>query len=121
MRSLLNHDLKKNRYLIYSVSNDGKEYKILEDHLFLPGQKNKIQINNKLKIEFEGQMEDRNYSKFFRGFQTSMISSSQPAITIYNNGHFEDIKSVRLEGYLGYRECLSNLVPLGYQPISPLK
>ncbi len=121
MRSLLSRDLRKNEFLIYRVSKSGKEYPIQEDSLFLAHTEDRILIEGKLKIVFEGQSEDRNYTRFYTGSQTSTIISGPAPITIYNNGHFEDLKSVFLDGYLGYRECLSNLVPLGYQPSSPLK
>ena|GEM_PF-3367864 len=53
-------------------------------------------------------------------FQISYLHFGADSITVYENGYFENINSVRLDGYWAYRECLSNALPLDYQPAKPL-
>ncbi len=88
MRSLLMHDLKRNKFMISTFLKDGHEKQINEDSLFVKGHRNQFQIRKKMKVIFEGQSEDRNYSKIYRGYQTSTIVSGESPITIYDNGHF---------------------------------
>ena len=53
-------------------------------------------------------------------FQMSFITINDPSIYIYKNGYFEDFRGISLDGYLAYRECLSNALPYGFQPAKPL-
>ncbi len=53
--------------------------------------------------------------------QISTIRFDEDSIVIYENGYFENFKSFGMYNYLAYRECIGNLVPLGYIPNAPLK
>jgi CarboxypepD_reg-like domain len=51
--------------------------------------------------------------------QTSVFHFSENSLTIYANGHYENVFSLFTEGYLSWRENMSNNLPLEYVP--PLK
>ena len=53
-------------------------------------------------------------------FQISYIHFTGEDVTIHKNGYIENTNRFRLDGYMSYRECLSNALPLDYEPAKPL-
>ncbi len=82
----------------------------------IEGIKGKYQViyNKNEEIEYLLYI-NRKYAKK----QTSVFHFSENSLTIYANGHYENVFSLFTEGYLSWRENMSNNLPLEYVP--PLK
>jgi hypothetical protein len=48
--------------------------------------------------------------------QHSTVEISYPGIAIYENGYYEDVRNVFFDGYMGWAEKISDLLPLEYRP-----
>jgi CarboxypepD_reg-like domain len=48
--------------------------------------------------------------------QKSVFQLLTDSLKIYNNGYYEDVRSLFIEGYLSWHEKLSTLLPLEYSP-----
>ncbi len=46
--------------------------------------------------------------------QVSVIHLMGKQLTLYENGYYEDIREVLFEGYMGWQEKISDMLPLGY-------
>jgi hypothetical protein len=47
--------------------------------------------------------------------QHSTVHFLNEHLTLYSNGYYEDIKGVLVEGYWGWSEKISNLLPMDYE------
>jgi hypothetical protein len=121
MRSLLARQLQQNHFFIQEA---GKSELMNVDSLFKEST-DQINFEGKLKIIYDGEKENPMYRRqFVRSYvnqvpqpiQTSIMSFTSPSVKIYDNGYFEDLKTVVLDGYLAWSESVAELVPLGYQP-----
>ncbi|MGC4033938.1 MAG: hypothetical protein QM754_19835 [Tepidisphaeraceae bacterium] len=89
-----------------------------------------MSVNNSRQIAFRGKLlvtynkeSDPRYPPSFRktvgtanpSGQYSEIDFLQAPLTIFDNGYFEPQTAVQLNGYLGWSERVSELLPLGYQ------
>jgi hypothetical protein len=84
-----------------------------------------IHITGRVTVEYYGEWEHPKFRQLFSRpqtssrpmpIQTSFIKFDNPFIKIYENGYFEDLKSVTLDGYLGWSESIAEMVPFGYEP-----
>jgi hypothetical protein len=113
MQSLVKRELKKNKFLIY---REGEDTPLKESSLFADSTSRQLNFKGRMKVIYNGEVEDYAYRQFkYRGPQTSIIKFMDEKITIYDNGYFEDPKSVMLDGYLAWAESLASLVPLAYE------
>jgi hypothetical protein len=116
MRSLLNRELVKNQFAVYGVTSES-EKKLDEGTLFLHDS-NQFFFKGDMKIVFEGEYEDPTYHMYQNTeSQVSKISFNDDSITIYENGYYENVQSIIMNGYFAWRECIGNLLPFNYQPV----
>jgi hypothetical protein len=112
MRSLKCRCLKKNGFSIFLELNDNS-VPIDESYLFSEGSNSII----KLKIIYRNESEEYAYSaNHSLSNQTSYLSFPKNALTIHDNGFYEDPLSFKLEGYLDWAKGIAELLPLEFQP-----
>jgi hypothetical protein len=75
-----------------------------------------------LKVVYENEMEEVNYSRQPRISrpQTTYLQFGERNIRIYKNGYFEDQLDIVFSGYMGW-EKMAELVPAEYEPSSQLR
>ncbi|MEO7989110.1 MAG: carboxypeptidase-like regulatory domain-containing protein [Chryseolinea sp.] len=115
MRSLIHRELSKNQFSIYEQLS-GTKKQLDEGRLFLQNG-NIVFFKGDMEIIFDGDAEDSSY-RTYRNLvqQTSKLTFIGDSITIYENGYYENQKDIVLTGYLAWRECMGNLLPINYQP-----
>lgn len=81
--------------------------------------RNRVNYVGMLYVVYKKEAEEENFALQERrralGQQTSIIHFMQP-VNIYENGYYEDTRSIFFEGYLAWAEKLASLLPLGYKP-----
>jgi hypothetical protein len=113
IKSLFEHTLNSNGFIVSEIKNE-KEY-ITSANVLL--NNDVVQYHGKLKVVYEKESEEYNYShqnNFYKP-QTSILSFPAKAIKIYQNGYFEDQLGIVFNGYMGW-ERLAELMPLEYRP-----
>jgi hypothetical protein len=123
MRSLVKREARKNNF---SVQTFRKHTPINPDTLFSVENPYVLNYKGKLEVVYEGEKEKKEFRKVVtppglsampRPVQTSIISFTAESLLLYDNGYFEDQKTLMLDGYLAWSESIAELVPLGYEPI----
>ena len=78
----------------------------------------RIVYKGKLEIVYKNEREEAayvdQYGKYKRTNQHSTVHFLNDHLTLYSNGYYEDIKGVLVEGYWGWSEKISNLLPIDY-------
>jgi hypothetical protein len=79
-----------------------------------------IKYTGLLKVSF-GEPEEEKYAQGRKPqrIQQSVVHLLGKELRVYDNGYYEDVKDVFLEGYLGWSEKIAELLPLDYQPPKP--
>lgn len=99
------------------VDSIGRQIKSASD-LLKPGTSNIIQFKGRLKVLFK-EREDALYVVGKRRppqkFQESTVHFVGDEIKIYANGYYEDVRSVFMEGYLGWSEKIAEMLPTDYK------
>jgi len=113
IRSLKKRELKKNHFSIW----DSHSVEANEETLFKNSGNSEILYKGELSLVFNP---ESFYDPRKRG-QESTLNFFGRKITIYDNGYYENYQDVLLLGYLGWSLNVAEMVPLGYQPTSPLK
>jgi len=121
IRCLYFHSTEINHYVVSELKN-GTEQKINPDALFEVGSTSEIDFHGMLKVVFENENEETNYSRQsrFQRPQTSYMQFGEKNIRIYKNGYFEDPLNVVFSGYMGW-EKMAELVPVEYEPYNSMK
>lgn len=82
-------------------------------------ERNIITYTGMLYVIYKKEAEEENFALQQRrptqSQQTSIIHVFQP-VRLYDNGYYEDPRSIFFEGYMGWSEKLAGLLPLGYKP-----
>lgn len=107
-------DLKRLPELIDSVGR-----KITDTReLFVTGSNDLINYKGLLRVVFKNEHEEVNYSSGRQPLkvQISIVHFLVDQLRIYDNGYYEDVRNVFLEGYMGWSEKLAELLPLEYVP-----
>jgi len=130
VRALYHGKLDEEGFNVYIVdslrSNAGPEVLRPFTYEALVSNDNVRQLNFQgvLKVEYR-ESEAREYPGRFlsslqgrnpKGFQVTYIELHNPFLKIYENGYYSDQKSVYLNGYLVWKETISNMMPLGFVP-----
>jgi hypothetical protein len=77
-----------------------------------------------MKLVFSGEYEDAQYSGITRYYarpQTSYLRFEDDKVMLYDNGYYENLFSIVLDGYLGWTDRIAEMVPQEYQPTTKLK
>jgi hypothetical protein len=123
IRSLVKREVRKNKFSMQTLP---KHTPINPDSLFKSDNLYVLNFSGKLEIVYEGEKEKREFRMIVtppgmntlpRPVQTSIISFTAQSLLLYDNGYFEDQKTLILDGYLAWSESIAELVPLGYEPI----
>lgn len=76
-----------------------------------------------LRVDYIPEREEAGYARTYnrpsRKDQTSVLHFMAPTLKIFENGYYENIYDVFLEGYWSWSEKMADLLPLDYQPVSP--
>lgn len=85
----------------------------------------KVFFKGILRVRYLNEKEEFGYTKVSRkryaeNFQTSEIHFLDESLKIYQNGYYEDVKSIFIEGYWNWSTNLAELLPLDYRPPSPV-
>ncbi len=78
----------------------------------------KVNYKGILQVTFFGAKEHKNYP-FRSGFGPSYQQSKlylDDHLKIYDNGYFEDVRSMYVEGYWNWTGKIASILPLDYQP-----
>lgn len=98
--------------------------KITDVTTLMNAERNMITYTGMLYIIYQKEHEEENYARDERrqpvSNQTSIIHLSEP-VTIYDNGYYEDVRSVFFEGYLGWSGRMPELLPQDYRPEAEIK
>ena len=116
MFSLLHRSLEANKFRITAMSEDRP---LLESNFFADSLTNKFEFKGQLRVRYFGENEEYNYrnnAKLPKPEQYSVLQFLEPSLTIYQNGYFENYKSLELEGYLAWSTVVSEIVPLEFEP-----
>ena len=113
IRSLKKKELKKNHFSIW----DSHSVEANEETLFKNSGDSDILYKGELSLVFNP---DSFYDPRKRG-QESTLNFIGRKVTIYDNGYYENYQDILLLGYLGWSLNVADMVPLSYQPTSPLK
>ena len=109
-------NLKHQPELVDSLSTEIKDVSILLD-----SSCNTIIYTGMLRIIYKEESEEQRYAILNNRSpirqQGSTIQILAP-IRIYENGYYEDVRDVFFEGYMGWAEKISDLLPLEYIPPS---
>ncbi len=99
------------------IDSVGRAIKSASD-LLKPGTTNIIQFKGRLKVLYK-EREDALYVVGKRRppqrFQESVVHFVGDELKIYPNGYYEDVRSVFLEGYLGWSEKIGEMLPIDYK------
>jgi hypothetical protein len=98
---------------------DSVGYKITDTReLFVKGSDELINYKGMLQVMYKNEGEEIAYASRRKPMkvQLSVINFTSDQLRIYDNGYCEDIHSIFLEGYIGWSEKLSELLPLEYVP-----
>lgn len=93
-----------------------------------------LQLNSDGKVFFKGilrvrylnEKEEFGYTRisgkrYAENYQTSVIHFLDDSLRIYENGYYEDVKSIFIEGYWNWTTNLAELLPLDYSPpVAPI-
>lgn len=78
--------------------------------------------HKQIYVSFTKEGPEGGYPTRFRTYQQqSPITFTGRPIKVYENGYFEDFHSIIYGGYIGWSSSIAELLPLGYQPHTPLK
>lgn len=113
IRSLKKKELKKNHFSIW----DAHSVEANEETLFEHHGNSDILYKGELSLVFNP---ESFYDARKRG-QESTLNFIGRKVTIYDNGYYENYQDILLFGYLGWSLNIADMVPLGYQPTSPLE
>lgn len=80
-----------------------------------------IRFKGTLYLSFAYEYPENAYPRYKGGIQSSEIVFYGPPVKVYENGYFEDFRSLTFQGYLGWSFNIAEMVPLGYQPTQNLK
>ena len=88
--------------------------------IFEKGSNSLIRYKGSLEVVFKNEMEEQSYvrqnRKIRREHQKSKIHFLEEGVTIYNNGSYENARSIVAEGYWGWSERIADLLPYDYEP-----
>ena len=98
------------------VLKDSIGKQIVDAHDIMEG--NVIHYTGMLRITYKGEREAYEYAQA-QGraplkYQYSTVHLLGDNLKIYDNGYYENVNEVFLEGYLGWYEKIGNLLPLEY-------
>lgn len=114
----LTYYLRK-RSLPEKIDSIGREIKSASD-LVKPGTTNIIQFKGRLKLLYK-EREDALYVVGKRRppqrFQESTVHFIGNELKIYPNGYYEDVRTIFMEGYLGWSEKIAEMLPTDYKYI----
>jgi len=87
-------------------------------NLYAAGSDNVLQYTGKLLVTFrEGEESKYAIGRQPMRIQRSVVHFLGKQLLIYDNGYYEDVHDVFLEGYWGWSEKIAELLPLEYNPI----
>jgi len=129
MRSLYNRTLNHEGFDLYTV--DSVESSTGKTEVLHPTKETKSVSGDKVKqLNFQGLLkleyrheQDMSYpgrgawARNPNGYQQTYLLLKNPCLEIYENGYYAEQNSVWMTGYLIWRETVSNMVPLGYEPV----
>lgn len=87
-----------------------------------PYQENIVDYKGLLEIKYLNEREEVFYTRTFgrkgtsKKDQISVITFLDDRLTIYDNGYYDDLRSVFIEEYLAWSTNISELLPLEYVP-----
>ncbi len=105
------------RSLPEKIDSIGREIKSASD-LLKPGSTNIIQFKGRLKVLYKEREDVQYVLDKRRGpqrFQESTIHFMDRELKIYANGYYEDVRSILMEGYLGWSEKIAEMLPTDYK------
>lgn len=112
----LTYYLRK-RSLPEKIDSIGREIKSASD-LVKPGTTNIIQFKGRLKVLYK-EKEDVLYvldkRRAPQRFQESTVHFMGSELKIYPNGYYEDVRTVFMQGYLGWSEKIAEMLPTDYR------
>ncbi|MCZ8217403.1 MAG: carboxypeptidase-like regulatory domain-containing protein [Cyclobacteriaceae bacterium] len=105
------------RSLPEKIDSIGREIKSASD-LLKPGTSNIIQFKGRLKVLYK-EREEALYAMGQRRppqrFQESVVHFTDDELKIYPNGYYEDVRSLFMQGYLGWSEKIAEMLPTDYK------
>jgi CarboxypepD_reg-like domain len=105
------------RSLPEKIDSVGRAIKSASD-LLKPGTTNIIQFKGRLKVLYK-EREDALYvldkRRAPQRFQESTVHFIGSELKIYPNGYYEDVRTVFMEGYLGWSEKIAEMLPTDYK------
>lgn len=93
--------------------NESSELRVdLEGHITYKGI---------LRVQYLNEKEEFGYTRrsgkrYAEDFQTSVIHFLDDSLRLYENGYYEDVKSIFIEGYWSWSTNLAEQLPLDYSP-----
>jgi hypothetical protein len=116
LRSLRKRELKNNSFTVFDFHNR----EINEDFLLPMGTDSILYYKGILNIVFSRERPEYFYNKNISK-QISTLNFANERTEIYSNGYYREDQHIILQGYMGWSCRIADMVPLGYQPIKPLK
>lgn len=105
------------RSLPEKIDSIGRTIKSASD-LLKPGSTNIIQFEGRLKVLYK-EREDVLYvldkRRAPQRFQESTVHFLGSELKIYPNGYYEDVRTIFMEGYLGWSEKIAEMLPTDYK------
>lgn len=88
--------------------------------MLMGADRNTILYTGYLYIVYKKEREESTYAyNNQRGAvneQHSIIQIFYPGLVVYENGYYEDVRNIFFDGYMGWAEKISDLLPLDYLP-----
>lgn len=116
----LNYYMKLKR-LPVTIDSIGKQISDVNS-IRINGDPAKIKYSGMMRVIYTGESEEEGFARMqFRApqnLQMSIVHFLGESLTLYENGYYEDIRTIFMEGYWAWSEKLADLLPLEYKPVN---